>query len=336
MAAYRSTQPSPPPRWTPPSSALFSRIDRPARIEARPLPSKAPVLPMWGNYEQVRVRYDRQRKAVWYSLAPKSRPCFNPELLDELRRFQHRIEQVNQATGPGGPDHPVRYTVLASSVPGVFNLGGDLALFSQLIQARDRDGLSRYAKACIDVLYPNAVNFGQDLTTISLVQGDALGGGFEAAISSNVIIAEKRAKFGLPEILFNLIPGMGAYSFLIRRTTPAIAERLITSGEVLSAAEMYELNLIDELVEDGEGEAAVNAYMKRQEKRANAYAALNRVRQCVNPVTYDELIRITQIWVDAALQLTKRDLRLIERLVSAQNRLTEKNLVSEEAMASQA
>ena len=69
------------------------------------------------------------------------------------------------------------------------------------------------------------------LTTITLVQGDALGGGFEAAISSNVVIAEKSAKFGLPEVLFNLIPGMGAYSFLVRRTSPDLAEKIIMSGE---------------------------------------------------------------------------------------------------------
>ena len=49
------------------------------------------------------------------------------------------------------------------------------------------------------------------------MQGECLGGGFEAALSSDVIVAEKSARFGFPEILFNLFPGMGAYSFLERK-----------------------------------------------------------------------------------------------------------------------
>ena len=102
-------------------------------------------------------------------------------------------------------------------MPGVFNLGGDLDLFKQLIEARDRAGLLRYGRACIDVLYRNYIGHDLPVTTISLVQGECLGGGFEAALSSDVIIAEKSARFGFPEILFNLFPGMGAYSFLDRQ-----------------------------------------------------------------------------------------------------------------------
>jgi len=280
--------------------------------------------PVWEDYEQVSVRYDATQKAVWYTLVPRSRPCFNMDLLDELRRFQRRLEQVNEGPGRDGGELPIKYTILASSVPGVFNLGGDLELFAELIRRGDRDGLFTYAKACIDVLYPNAVNFNLPVTTISLVQGDALGGGFEAAISSNVIIAERSAKFGLPEILFNLIPGMGAYSFLIRRTTPDVAERLITSGDLLTAQQMHELGLVNQVAEDGEGPAAVIDFIKRHSKRGNAYAALGKARQCVNPVTYEELIQITTIWTDAALNLTERDLRMIERLVLAQNRRCER------------
>ena len=269
---------------------------------------------------QLEVEYDPERRAVWYSLASKGRPCFNMDLLSELRHFQETIEKVNLPEACNGGDLPVKYTILTSETPGVFNLGGDLDLFARLIRQGDGEGLQRYATACIDVLYPNAINFGIPMTTMTLVQGDALGGGFEAAISSNVVIAERSARFGLPEVLFNLIPGMGAYSFLIRRTSPDIAERLITSGEILSAQEMYDLGLIDAVAEDGEGESAVLEFMTRHNKQSNAHAALNRVRQIVNPVTYEELIHITNIWVETALKLTERDLLLIKRLVRAQDR----------------
>jgi len=280
----------------------------------------AEILPLWGHYDQLSLKYDPELRALWYFLLPHDRPCFNLDLLGELLSFQHRLREVNAEAAREGRPLPVRFTIIGSGIPGVFNLGGDLKLFNALIQNQDKDGLFGYAKACIDVLYPNAVNFDMPMTTLSLVQGDALGGGFEAAISSNVVIAEESAKFGLPEVLFNLVPGMGAYSFLIRRTTPAVAEDLITSGEVLTARKMLDLGLIDQVVPDGTGRLAANEQMKAMAKRSNAHAAMGRIRRAVNPITYEELIHITRIWVDAALQLSPRDMRMIEALVQAQNR----------------
>ncbi len=64
------------------------------------------------------------------------------------------------------------------AIPGVFNLGGDLALFVLLIKSREREALAHYAKLCIDNVYARVQNYHCPwLTTISLVQGDALGGG---------------------------------------------------------------------------------------------------------------------------------------------------------------
>jgi DSF synthase len=143
--------------------------------------------------------------------------------------------------------------VLASGMPGVFNLGGDLELFKQLIGAHDRAGLQRYGRACIDVLYRNYIAHELPLTTVSLVQGECLGGGFEAALSSDVIVAEKGARFGFPEILFNLFPGMGAYSFLDRKIGQRGAEEIISSGKIYSAEEMQALGVVDAVAEDGQG-----------------------------------------------------------------------------------
>ena len=285
--------------------------------------SSLDFLPPSGSYEQVEVNYDPRQRAVWYTLVPRDRPCFNLDMLEELRQFQARLVGVVRLAIKNQQANPVRYTVLASSVPGIFNVGGDLQLFSRLIRAHDGAGLFKYAKACIDVLYPNAVNFDLPLTTITLVQGDALGGGFEAAISSNVIIAERGPKWGLPEVMFGLVPGMGAYSFLVRRIPPGLAERIIMNGEILTSDQMYDLNIIDRLVEPGQGEQAVVDFINTHQRRANAHAAMSRMRARVNPVTYEELIDITRIWVDAALQLGSRDLQVIERLIQAQNRRTE-------------
>lgn len=114
---------------------------------------------------------------------------------------------------------------MASLNPGVFNLGGQLALFRKLIDQKDRASLLRYATKCIDVIFPRICRFDSPLCTITLIQGDALGGGFEAALASDIVIAERHCQMGFPEILFNLFPGMGAYSLVARKVGTARAEK---------------------------------------------------------------------------------------------------------------
>ena len=159
--------------------------------------------------------------------------------------------------------------MLGSDVDGVFNYGGDLRLFTSYIQKNDKAALLDYAMHCIDLVYQNHTHFDVDLTSISLVQGDALGG-FEAAVSANVVIAERGAKMGLPETLFNMFPGMGAYSILSRKIGYNAAERMILSGKVFAAEELYEMGLVNILAEEGEGELAVFRYMNSV-KRGGKY-----------------------------------------------------------------
>ncbi len=266
------------------------------------------------RYKQLIPHFDAKHQLMWCYMQLSTRPCFSPALLSELQQFEDDL--VRMVDNPDGPD--IRYMVLASNTPGVFNLGGDLDLFRKLIMAKNRGGLHRYAKSCIDVLYPNVINFGRDLTTISLVQGDALGGGFETAMSSNVLIAERSTKLGLPEVLFNLFPGMGAYSLLSRKVAGALAERIILSGKLYTAEELYEMGVVDVLADDGQGEMAIYEYIKRENRSRNGVHALREAKRVSNPITYDELMRIAEVWVDAALRLTTRDLRMMGRLLSRQ------------------
>lgn len=275
------------------------------------------------DYQQLTLRYTLGEKAIWYYMKPQPRPSFTPTLLSEIKQFQQSMID-NYESLQTEELHPVNYLVLASQIPDVFNLGGDLNLFAEHILNRDRDHLLRYAIACIDVLFNNAVNLELPITTISLVEGSALGGGFEAALSSNVLIAERSAELGLPEILFNLFPGMGAYSLLARRIGMMEAEKLITGGNVYRASDLYEMGVVDILAEDGEGKQAVSKYIRQHMRSSNGLRAINAVRQRYSPLLYDELLDITTIWVDAALNLRPRDLRMMQRLVSAQDKRREK------------
>ncbi|MGE0737020.1 MAG: crotonase/enoyl-CoA hydratase family protein [Alphaproteobacteria bacterium] len=270
-------------------------------------------------FNELDVRIDIQDRAIWAYQKHTQRPSFTLPLLRDVRKFQETVKDCLSGI-PDGADFPIRYMVWASRADGVFNLGGDLELFADLIRRKDREGLRAYAHACIDICYPNAINLGLPIISVALVQGDCLGGGFESALSSDVLIAERSAKFGLPEILFGLFPGMGAYSFLARRIGSVKAEEMIFSGKIFSAEELHALGVVDVLAEDGFGEEAVQEYIGRTRSKHTAHRAIYKVRRRFNPVSYDELTDITDIWVDSALQLEETDLKKMKRLASAQDR----------------
>jgi DSF synthase len=271
------------------------------------------------TYAEVAYEYEPATGTVWGFMNQRGNPCFNLGLLKDLRAFGGELTANGGHLEFEGAMQKVHYYVAGSRVPRVYNLGGDLALFLLLIRSRDRDALAHYAKLCIDNIHARVQHyFCPTLTTISLVQGDALGGGFETALSSDVLVAEESAMMGLPEILFNLFPGMGAYSLLARRASPRIAEELILSGKVLPASRLYEMGIVDVLAKDGEGEAAVQDWIAKNTRRRNGHQAVMRVRQQVNPVTRDELDSIVDTWVDCAMRLEDRDMRMMSRVVRAQ------------------
>jgi DSF synthase len=271
------------------------------------------------RFEQIRTRFDEEYGVVWLYMRPEPRPCFTRKLLEEGHYFaHHQYHGLQGKVMDMGVEKPVNYMVLASDVQGVFNLGGDLHTFQHAIRTRNSEELRTYGRMCVDIGWM-FYQMESPVTTISLIQGQALGGGLESALSTNIMIAEKSAKMGLPEVLFNLFPGMGALSFLSRKIGMKAAEDMVRSGKVYSATEMYEMGVVDVLAEDGEGEKALYDWIRKNHRLLNSSQAIERAKQKVNPVTREELYGIVDVWVDAALRLSERDLKVMERLVRAQN-----------------
>lgn len=262
------------------------------------------------EFTQLTIHYEEESKLAWYYMHPQPRPCFTTTLLKEIKSWQDQI--ISEL------HREIEYVVFASGVPGIFCLGGDLDLFVRMIRNKDEEGLSNYIRACINTMYRNHIGLGKGITTISLIQGDALGGGMESAISSQVVIAERHAKMGLPDILFNLFPGAGAYSMLARKVGAKQAERMILSGRLYSAEEMFEVGVVDVLVETGQGESAVYEYIKKEKRMRRGVHAFRQAKRFYNPLTLEELLAAGDVWVQAALSLDEKDLRMMERLVKRQ------------------
>lgn len=270
-------------------------------------------------YRELSVRVDPDVGALWCRLCPNGPPSFTPSMLGELNLLHHDIRSLFDAREPDEVA-PLLYYVQGSSIPGIYNMGGDFAFMKECVGRNDREALKRYAFDCVESVHRILTGFETPIVSIALIQGDALGGGFEGALCCNTIIAERSSRMGFPEILFNTFPGMGAYSILSRRLSPAIAERLIMGGKVYTAEEMYEMGLVDIIAEDGEGEAAVQKFMKAGASRHRVRKVMFDIRQRVNPVTLDELHAITEMWVDHVLRLVPSDLRRMSHLQAAQVR----------------
>ena len=281
-------------------------------------------IPYGNSDSQYQTEFEPATGTIWGYFNPRNTACFSLSLLKDIAEHDERLTQNRGRVHIEGQTYQASHYVLASRTPRVFNMGGDLALFALLIKAQNRDAIAAYARLCIDNMHRRIESFAApNLTTISLVQGDALGGGFEAALTSDVIVAEESAQMGLPEILFNLFPGMGACSLLARRIGIRAAEELILSGRVLPATEMHKLGVVDVLATDGQGETAVRNWIAKNARRRNGMQAVFRARQFIHPITRAELDGIVELWVEAALRLGERDIRMMNRLVRAQMRRLE-------------
>lgn len=277
------------------------------------------------NLKQLRLKVDPELNVLWLFQNPSPRPCFNWELVEELRSVQSILE-INHGSIPYRNEMlSIEFLVLDSDIQNIFSMGGDISLFEKLIRNKKKKELLEYARNCVDAIHRFNVGCRLPITTIACVRGDAMGGGFEEALSCNVLIVEKDVELGFPEVLFNLFPGMGAYHFLSQRINPKKAEKIMLDGKKYISDELFEMGVVDKLADKGRGQQVVYEYIKEVKKYNNAHMAMKYVREKVHPISHDDLIDVCKYWVDIAMNISERDLKLMKRLARAQDRLMGNN-----------
>ncbi|HDR2350609.1 TPA: crotonase/enoyl-CoA hydratase family protein [Enterobacter asburiae] len=263
------------------------------------------------RFTQLSGYYEAERHTVWMMLRAQPRPCFNHALIEEIMNFSWLVRQSGFA---------VDFWVTGSLVPEMYNTGGDLQFFVECIQNGRREALRAYARACVDCVHAASRGFDTGAITLAMVEGSALGGGFEAALAHHFVLAQRDARLGFPEIAFNLFPGMGGYSLVARRAGMKLAEELIYKGES-HTAEWYEQHgLVDVLFEPGQSYVSTRTFIDTLRPKLNGVRAMLRARTRVLQLPRSELMDITEDWVDAAFCLEPKDIAYMERLVTLQNR----------------
>lgn len=138
-------------------------------------------------------------------------------------------EQLIAATGRVA-GRGARAVVLTSSAPGAFCVGADL---------KERDGLSDSGFLAQREVFRSTFAAVREVAVpmVAAVHGYALGGGFELALSCDLIVADRTTVVGLPEVTKGIVPGGGGTQLLPRRVGAGVAADLILTGRHVRADE---------------------------------------------------------------------------------------------------
>lgn len=265
------------------------------------------------------TRLDSSLDTLWVSLQQvPGRPLnFSPELLAGFERLLDRIEESRWHWQDGSRESRLHYLVLTSSHPRHFSLGGDLAYFQSCIESGNADALRAYSMRCLELIR-RIFAAAYEVTTVTLVQGRALGGGFETALSASHLIAERGAQFGFPEIAFGTFPCSGGMTLLSNRIGLRRAAALMRNARIHSAADLHALGVVDELCEPGEGPAAVQRFIAEHRRRYKARMALQRAEARMGAFDIVELRTVVEDWVATAMSLSAEERRVLDTLVRMQ------------------
>lgn len=216
-----------------------------------------------------------------------------PEAMNALSTAQ--ATKIIDACAEVADDAQVSAVIISSALERAFCVGADL----KERRGFDDDDLRRQRPVFVAAF--GAV-LALPMPVIAAVDGFALGGGCELALSADLIIASPVATFALPEVGLGLIPGGGGTQLLPRRVGPGRAAELIFTGRRVPADEALRLGLVDRLVPAGTArDAAVALAVQIAAQSPISLRAAKRALRRGADVDLAEGLRIEgQAWEDAA------------------------------------
>jgi enoyl-CoA hydratase/carnithine racemase len=180
-----------------------------------------------------------------YELELGREPCneIGTTMLADLERFLESIDTENASA-----------LIMYSSRRGGFSAGADLReLYTGLMDVPEREQEPRL-RDFIDRIHSVMDRLDMlPLTTIAVVHGVCFGGGFELALTADLIIAERSARFAFPELRLGLVPGFGGIPRLRRDVSNALVRDLLLTGRSINAKKAMAANLVSQMVPPGDG-----------------------------------------------------------------------------------
>jgi enoyl-CoA hydratase/carnithine racemase len=168
---------------------------------------------------------------------------------------------LRETVEEAGGREDVRAVVLTGAGEKAFIAGADLRSLSHALGPEGDAGLM---DAHVGLTGPAfAALTGLEVPVIAAVGANAVGGGLELALCCDLIVADPRARFGLPEVTLGLMPGGGGTQRLARRAGAAAAMELVLLGRVIDAARARELGIVNIVADEGEALAETQRLAQR-------------------------------------------------------------------------
>ncbi|MFQ5816749.1 MAG: enoyl-CoA hydratase/isomerase family protein [Terriglobia bacterium] len=221
-------------------------------------------------------------------------PCneIGSATLEELEQFVETLEAVADEA---------QALIIHSTLQAGFSAGADLRELYQHAQeaaaAERRAGLRDFLERIHRVF--NAID-ATPLTTIAAVHGVTFGGGFELALTCDLIVADKLARFCFPELRLGLIPGFGGIPRLKRDLGNSVVRDLLLTGRSLNATRAHAVGLVSQLAAEGEAlrvARSTAAQIKKFDRQTSATA-----KRFIKPIPYQDLRREIEIFCELFVQ----------------------------------
>jgi enoyl-CoA hydratase len=177
-----------------------------------------------------------------------------PKVLNALNR--QTVEELEQALIEARDDEAVRVLIITGSGEKAFVAGADINELAQQTPVNGKE-FSLYGQGVFHLLE----TIGKP--SICAINGFALGGGCELALSCSIRIASKTAKLGQPEVKLGILPGYGGSQRLARLCGKGVAHELCLTGEMITAEEAQRIGLVNRIHEPAELLPAAEAMAKK-------------------------------------------------------------------------
>lgn len=179
-----------------------------------------------------------------YELELNSAPV-NEIGLEMLEVLERALDEIDPATG--------RALIIYSSLSRGFCAGADLrALYIGMQDVNDAERKAQRISDFIERIHAvmNRLDM-LPLTTIGAIHGVCFGGGFELALTCDILIADKTARFCFPELRLGIVPGFGGIPRLKRDVGNGVVRDLLLTGRSLNAKKAQSIGLVSQMVAQG-------------------------------------------------------------------------------------
>jgi enoyl-CoA hydratase/carnithine racemase len=187
--------------------------------------------------------------------------------------------------------------IIYSTLKAGFCAGADLRELYGWIQEYGQTEVGNHAREYLTRIHAvmNALD-ACPLTTIAAVHGITFGGGFELALTCDMIFADKLARFCFPELRLGLVPGFGGIPRLKRDLGNAVVRDLLLTGRSFNSTKAQQIGLVSQVVSEGEVLRAARATAAQMGKfdRTTSAAA----KRFIKPVPFDELRKEIEIFCE--------------------------------------